>query len=143
MNAGKKFANKVWNAARFVLMNAADPSAFDLSGDILHDAMSDDDKKVLALLEETKKNVGAHIDAYEFGHALHELYEFFWREFCDVYIERSKKARNDAVAVRVLTESLKLLHPFMPFLTEEVWARIPLPGKSMLIVSEWPLPHAR
>ncbi|OGZ96151.1 MAG: hypothetical protein A2676_04045 [Candidatus Sungbacteria bacterium RIFCSPHIGHO2_01_FULL_51_22] len=143
VNAGKKFANKVWNAARFVLMNAADPSAFDLSGDILHDAMSDDDKKVLALLEETKKNVGAHIDAYEFGHALHELYEFFWREFCDVYIERSKKARNDAVAVRVLTESLKLLHPFMPFLTEEVWARIPLPGKSMLIVSEWPLPHAR
>ena len=123
--AGKKFCNKIWNAARFVLQNSA-------RGKTQRAA----DKKILAQLAKTQKQVSKLIDKYEFGRALHILYDFFWHDFCDAYIEESKKNMNAEILAYVLKESLKLLHPFMPFITEKIWGEMPN-GKNLLIIEEW------
>lgn len=136
--AGKKFANKIWNAARFVLLNAKSEKDFNASGSSGALAVTDADRKISKDLETAKKAVAAHIEKYEFGHALHVLYDFFWHEFCDVYIEASKETRNDALSARILMESLKLLHPFMPFVTEAVWEHLPIENKKLLLIEEWP-----
>ncbi|MFC1595258.1 class I tRNA ligase family protein, partial [Patescibacteria group bacterium] len=128
--AGKKFANKIWNASRFVLQQSgksspkADPPR------------AENNKKIIKDLESTKKQVNKHIDKYEFGQALHELYEFFWHTFCDKYIEETKKDDSEETKqtlVFVLRESLKLLHPFMPFVTETIWQEI-YKDKSILMI---------
>ena len=122
--AGKKFCNKIWNAARFVLQNAARSSVFPRAAD----------KKILAQLKKTQKDVSKLIDKYEFGKALHILYDFFWHDFCDIYLEESKKNPNPEVLARVLKESLKLLHPFMPFITEVIWQKF---SNNLLMVEPW------
>jgi valyl-tRNA synthetase len=98
------------------------------------------DKKILKEFEKIKKSVNKNIEQYKFGHALHEIYEFFWHSFCDIYIEKTKKTNseeNKKVLKKILNESLIILHPFMPFITEEIWSF--LPGrKNLLIVEKWP-----
>lgn len=141
--AGRKFCNKVWNASRFILLQI-----FNSQFSILKKPKPETatDKKILAALEKTKKEVNARIEKYEFGQALHSLYDFFWHEFCDVYLEASKKQMSDVkrqlsthqILFYTLTESLKLLHPFMPFITEEIWSKLPPKNKRLLIVESWP-----
>jgi valyl-tRNA synthetase len=134
--AGKKFANKIWNAARFVLSNSQ------VSEDFLpeinqSDLINELDKKIVESLKRTKKEIVGQIDNFEFGQALHLIYDFFWHQFCDEYIENSKKQLNTKVLGYILISSLKLLHPFMPFITEEIWRALPLKDKKILIIEQW------
>lgn len=134
--AGKKFANKIWNAARFI---TAQLTTNDLQLTTKPRPKTVADKKILVALEKTNKEVGRRIEKYEFGQALHTLYEFFWHEFCDRYIETSKSQKNaQEILLCVLVGSLKLLHPFMPFITEEIWGRLPIKNKKLLMVEQWP-----
>ncbi|MEK7590542.1 MAG: class I tRNA ligase family protein, partial [Patescibacteria group bacterium] len=97
-----------------------------------------EDKEILKKLEKIKKEVEEGINQYQFGHALHALYDFIWHEFADKYIETSKKREDDAVKnvlARLLADSLKLLHPFMPFITEEIYGQIK--KEELLIISQW------
>ena len=79
-----------------------------------------------------------NIKQYKFGHAAHVLYDFVWHDFADVYIEKSKKQKNEKVLLYVLLETLKILHPFTPFITEEIYQTLPLKKKTMLLVEHWP-----
>lgn len=135
--AGKKFANKLWNATRFVKIQSV--ASEDYPQEIQPSYLvNDHDKKIIESLENIKKEINEHINNFDFGRALHLLYDFFWHEFCDVYIEKSKEQLNSRVAGHVLMTSLKLLHPFMPFITEEIWESLPIEDKELLIVSNWP-----
>ena len=141
--AGKKFANKTWNSARFVLMQIANSKEQVAIKPKMNTAA---DKKILTSLAKTKKSVSALIEKYEFGQALHELYDFYWHSFCDVYIEESKKQlindkikeNTQKILLHILSESIKLLHPFMPHITEEIWSGLPVKDKRLLIVEDWP-----
>ncbi len=127
--AGKKFANKVWNASRFVLKRVNESSVAPTG--------VKDRRLIIKQLEETKELVTKHLESYEFGHALHEIYDFFWHKYCDVYLEEIKKnpeKETDQVLFHVLLESLKLLHPFMPFITEEIYQQLPIKDKKLLMV---------
>ena len=113
--AGKKFANKIWNAARFVLARSAKGKEQSVK------PKTAADKKIIARLKSVKKSVEAGIKKYNMGAALHEVYDFFWHDFCDIYLEESKKQideNTNAVLGYILLESLKILHLFMPHLTE-------------------------
>lgn len=128
--AGKKFCNKLWNATRFVL--SFEPAT--------KEKQTKSDEKILKEFEKLKKSANKNIEQYEFGHALHEIYEFFWHSFCDIYIEEAKKTNSDEnkkTLMRVLRESLILLHPFMPFITEEIWSMLTEKSKNLLIVEKW------
>lgn len=141
--AGRKFCNKIWNSARFVLMQTAN-GKWQIDSKIKPITMPD--KKIIKKLSQTKKTVSALIEKYEFGQTLHELYDFYWHSFCDVYIEESKKQLADdkikentqSILLLVLSESLKLLHPFMPHITEEIWGNLSMGSKRLLIVENWP-----
>ena len=141
--AGKKFANKLWNASRFVLTSTEKiTTVYDRDDKKLTEA----DKQILQYVNSVKKGVTNYIDNYNFGLALHDLYDFFWHEFCDVYIEEAKKQLQNEeqkehtkeILSYVLFTSLKLLHPFMPFITEEIYAKMQLPNKQLLMVESWP-----
>ncbi len=152
--AGRKFLNKIWNAARFVLTQKE--TGFQKSQKPGFNSgkapkpKTNSDREILAKLKEIIKNTSKNIDNYEFGQALHQLYDFFWHDFCDVYIEASKKQmlnedlkENTAkILLFVLKDSLKLMHPFIPHVTEEIWSKMPFDparGKStMLIIEKWP-----
>lgn len=128
--AGKKFANKIWNAGRFVLEQVT-------TSDVLIFRTSD--VLILKQLAEAKKSVEKHLENYEFGHALHIAYDFFWHDFCDVYIEESKNNPSDEtkrILSHVLVESLKLLHPFVPFVTETIYQKLSNKG-GLLMVQKW------
>lgn len=134
--AGKKFCNKLWNAARFVLgQTGISNSKFLISKQILNSKI-----QITKQLNETKKSVEQHLENYEFGQALHVIYNFFWHEYCDKYLEEAKKdpsAETNEVLVYVLFESLKILHPFLPFITEEIYQKLPLENKKLLLVENW------
>ncbi|MBO8172532.1 MAG: valine--tRNA ligase [Bacillaceae bacterium] len=144
VEAARNFANKIWNASRFVLMNLEgfEYKDIDLSG-----PLGTADKWILHRLSETAEEVTRHLNEYNFGEAGRELYEFIWNEFCDWYIELSKlylygddpaaKKTTQSVLCYVLDRTLRLLHPFMPFITEEIWQHIPHQGES-IVVAEWP-----
>jgi len=136
--AYRNFANKIWNATRFVLnpkhLRGVPQAQHHLGGE-LHP----DDKWILKETKKAVKQVTSLIEKYRFDLAAGEIYEFFWHTFCDKYIEMSKKRREEAqpTLIYVLETSLKLLHPFMPFITEEIWQM--LPGKRQpLVISPWP-----
>ncbi len=152
--AGKKFANKIWNASRFVLQQIGISKQIqnplptgDLSKGDKSKNLTNADKEILKKFAQTKKEVSRRIDKYEFGQALHILYDFFWHKFCDSYLEESKKQlttdnqqqTTSEILFYVLLESLKLLHPFMPFITEAIYGELPeFPlKKKSLMIEEW------
>ena len=136
---GKKFCNKLWNASRFVLQRSRNfkfrNSNFKLKNLTLAD------KRILKTLNRTMKSVNKDLENYRFGQATHKLYDFFWHDFCDKYIEISKKqstAETQRVLFYVLLISLKLLHPFIPFVTEEIYQKLPTKGRKLLLIEAWP-----
>ena len=140
----QKFCNKIWNATRFVLMNkplriCANIEYFFKPTKIKN--LTSADKRILQQLKTTIKKVNKDIENYRFGKAAHLLYDFFWHKFCDKYIEASKKQNTKEtkeILGYVLLTSLKLLHPFMPFLTEEIYQSLPLKKKKLLMIEKWP-----
>ncbi|AYC29766.1 valine--tRNA ligase [Paenisporosarcina cavernae] len=139
------FANKIWNASRFVLMNIEGMSYEDIS---LQGEKSVADEWILTRLNETIEQVTKLSDKYEFGEVGRTLYNFIWDDFCDWYIEMSKlplygeneqaKQMTRSVLAYVLDQTMRLLHPFMPFITEEIWQKLPHQGES-ITVAPWPV----
>ncbi|MBI9014242.1 MAG: valine--tRNA ligase [Clostridiales bacterium] len=144
VEASRNFANKLWNASRFVLMGLED-NDYSLTG---NESLELSDEWILSKLNATIEEVTTNLDKYELGIAADKIYEFVWDEYCDWYIELSKKrlySDNEEervtvqkVLVKVLKDIVKLLHPFMPFITEEIWSHLPN-TKNDLIISEWPV----
>lgn len=142
VEASRNFANKLWNASRFVLMGL-EIDNFDLEGAELTLA----DEWILSRLNTVTEEITANLEKFELGLAADKAYDFVWNEYCDWYIELAKKrlygedkvakATVQKVLVTVLKDILKLLHPFMPFITEEIWQHIP-GNEGAVIVSEWP-----
>ena len=142
VGASRNFANKLWNASRFILMNIGD----DEIPCTLPDELALEDKWVISLVNRLAKEVTDNLEKFELGVAVAKLYDFIWDIFCDWYIELAKirlqKGGDEAqtakqVLVWVMDKILKLLHPFMPFITEEIWQTIPHDGESIMI-SQWP-----
>lgn len=133
--AYRNFANKIWNASRFILSY----NRQNKEQRTKNIGKYKDDKWILAELGKTTKKVTTLINRYRFDLAAEEIYQFFWHTFCDKYLELSKKRRDEAqpTLLYVLETSLKLLHPFMPFITEEIYQRLPKHGKA-LITEKWP-----
>ena len=130
------FINKIWNASRFVLMNLEDFKPSEINVDDLNLA----DKWILAKMNNTIKQVRINLDKYEFNNAGNELYRFIWEDFCDNYIELSKASLDNKNTLNVLhlvlTNTLKLLHPFMPFVTEEIYSEI---SSESIMISNYPV----
>jgi valyl-tRNA synthetase len=131
----RNFANKIWNISRFVLLNKAEIR--NPKSEILNKE-NEDDKLIRKELELTVRSVTKALDTYRLNEAVEELYEFVWHKFADVYLEKTKsrRAESQPTLELVLKDSLKLLHPFMPFVTEAIWEE--LSEKEMLITSPWP-----
>jgi len=138
----RNFANKLWNASRYILMNL--PENFESTG--LPEKMPIEDKWVLSLYNDLIKNVTANLEAYELGVAVQNLYDFIWDIFCDWYIELTKpriaEGKETALAAQkvlvfIMTGILKLLHPFMPFITEEIWQSMPQNESESIMISRW------
>ncbi|MCR5272697.1 MAG: valine--tRNA ligase [Lachnospiraceae bacterium] len=145
VESSRNFANKVWNASRYIMMNIGDeelkkPETADLTAE---------DKWILSKVNTLTKDVTENMDKFELGIAVQKVYDFIWDEFCDWYIEMTKrriwnkendkKAANTALWVlrEVLSDSLKLLHPYMPFVTEEIYCTL-LPNEETIMLAEWP-----
>lgn len=143
VESARNFTNKLWNAARFILMNLSGdekPCTPDIS------ALDMADKWILSKLNGVIKEATDNIEKFEFGLAVQKLYDFAWDNFCDWYIEAAKVGLNGdrsaivkSVLIYVMDKMLKLLHPFIPFVTEEIWQALPHDGESIMI-SEWPKP---
>ena len=143
VEASRNFANKIWNAARFILMNLPEnePAPY------IPQALAIEDKWILSQYNTLVSGVTDSLEKFELGMAVQKLYDFIWDVFCDWYIEIAKirlngddeeqKATVRAVLVYVMSNTLKLLHPFMPFITEEIWQTLPHTGESIMI-SDWP-----
>lgn len=131
------FINKLWNASRYVLMNLGE---FKEENQTM-DELTTSDKWILTKLEQTIQTVRKHMDQYEFHVVGTELYRFIWDDFCDWYIELTKGSINNTtktVLVKVLTCILKMLHPFMPYVTEEIYQMLPIHEESIMI-SHYPV----
>ena len=134
---GRNFANKIWNASRFVLMNLT-KSGKDLKLDPAKFTIAD--KWILNALNKVAKEVNENIKNYRIGEVASILYDFFWNYYCDWYVELSKIEKNEAVLTYVLEQSLKLLHPIMPHITEQIWQMIPI-EKSEIAVMKTDFPQ--
>ncbi|TFZ40260.1 valine--tRNA ligase [Soehngenia longivitae] len=145
VEANRNFANKLWNASRFLLMNLEENFS-SLSDEEME--LVDEDKWILTKLNEIIPQINDNLDKYELGLAAEKIYNFLWEDYCDWYIEMVKtrlygedglnKKTAQTVLLRVLKEILKLLHPFMPFITEEIWQHLPETEKP-LIIENWPI----
>ena len=143
VESARNFANKIWNASRFVLMNLGDTAE-----PMESKAFSAADKWILTRLDETIREVSAHFEDYDLGLAAQKIYDFAWSEFCDWYIELAKVTLNGedeaarratcAVLRHVLIALLRLLHPFMPFITDAVYRNVP-GTEGTIMLSDWPL----
>jgi valyl-tRNA synthetase len=137
--AGKKFANKIWNASRFVMLDI--PEGQEILLDEFN-AQTDADKIILEKLNNIITSITQDIDEYHFAKAIRDFYEFFWHDFCDVYIEKAKEQKSEnttKILMHTLLTSLKLLHPFMPFVTESIYQQLPIKNKDKaIIISPWP-----
>lgn len=134
LRAMRNFTNKIWNAARFILTNPETKNQKQKSK-----STHKDDRWIIGELNKTIKTVTKNIENYRFDLAAEEIYQFFWHTFCDKYIEMSKKRRAEAqpTLLHVLKTSLILLHPFMPFITEEIYQKMPKHDEA-LIIEKWP-----
>ena len=133
------FINKLWNASRFVLMNIEDLATkeFDITKNL-----SLSDKWILTKSNNLIKNIKKHMDNYEFNVVGSELYSFIWDDFCDWYIELSKINMNittKSVLCHILTQILKMLHPFMPYVTEEIYRMLPIKDSETIMLSPYPV----
>jgi valyl-tRNA synthetase len=149
VDSTRNFANKIWNASRFAIMNLQGftRDEIDLSGNL-----TTPNKWVLHRLNETIKEVTRLSEVYEFGEVGRQLYNFIWDELCDWYIEIAKidlygndplaKKETQSVLCYTLDQTLRLLHPFMPFITEEIWQHLPHEGES-ISVAAWPVPQEK
>ena len=147
MDAAWNFINKIWNASRFVIMNSEGMTVEDIA---LTGEKTVADRWILTRLNETIAKVTELFDHFEFGEAGRQLYNFIWDDFCDWYIEMSKevlygddavsKQTTQSILVHTLDQILRLLHPIMPFVTEEIWQHIPHQGTS-LVVADYPVVH--
>ncbi len=143
VEASRNFANKIWNAARFLLMNLESDEEMPLP-----ENLALEDKWVLSKYNTLVQDVTDNLDKFELGLAVSKLYDFIWDIFCDWYIELCKSRLNSdntdaantarAVLTYVFTGILKLLHPFMPFITEEIWQSLPHGSQKAIMVSKWP-----
>lgn len=145
VESNRNFANKLWNATRFVLMNLEEDVAKE---ELTLDNLEEEDKWILSKLNTLAKEATENLDKYEIGMAAEKVYNFIWDEYCDWYIEMVKsrlygenkesKETAEKVLLFVLKGILKLLHPFMPFITEEIWQHLP-GGDTPLILNNWPV----
>ncbi|WP_302496177.1 valine--tRNA ligase [uncultured Flavonifractor sp.] len=143
--AMRNFANKIWNASRFLMMNLT------IDQCQLPDKLELEDKWILSKLNSVIPEITENMERYELGVAAQKVYDFIWDSYCDWYIELTKtrlqgededsKVRAQQVLCYVLTQILKLLHPFMPFITEEIWQALPHEG-DYLMLQQWPEHHA-
>ncbi len=140
VEASRNFANKVWNAARFILMYVQSDDPDDYKIDMSR--LADEDKWILHSCNELARQVTENLDKFEIGMALQKLYDFIYDSFCDWYIELVKPRLYDAgdsakdamsVLITVFSSILRMLHPFMPFITEEIWQALPVNGESIMI----------
>jgi valyl-tRNA synthetase len=147
---GARFANKIWHASRYLLMNIGETPV----GEVPEEELDTPDRWILTLYERTVAEINRLLDSYRPNEASSLAYEFFWHEFCDWYIEFSKvklysgddgaKSHAASMLVRLLEGCMRLLHPFMPFITEEVWQRIPGEKDALsIMVSPYPRPAGR
>ncbi|GAX04338.1 valyl-tRNA synthetase [Secundilactobacillus pentosiphilus] len=147
MDAAWNFINKIWNASRYVIMNLGDMSTPKLPDESEWDLA---DRWILSRLNKTVSQVTDLFDKFNFGEAGRALYDFIWNDFCDWYIEMSKeiltgddekaKANTRNILAYVLDQTLRLLHPIMPFVTEKIWLTMPHDGKS-LVTAKYPVVH--
>lgn len=148
---GRNFANKLWNASRFILMNLKeDKVPFDLCAFYKNTELSLPDRWILSRFYSTLKHVGKCLDGYRFNDAANSIYDFLWHEFCDWYIEiakaRIEEVSTQVILYKVLEKSLRMLHPFMPFITEEIWRVLPRAKDvkaSSIMVEPWPHVQAK
>ena len=143
VEASRNFANKIWNAARFILMNL---EGHEIKNELPNE-LTTEDKWIISSFNRVAKEITENLEKFELGIAAQKIYDFLWDIFCDWYIEIAKIRMNSddiqtaqnarEVLVWVMTGTLKLLHPFMPFITEEIWQTLPHKGDA-LIVAEWP-----
>ena len=130
------YINKIWNASRFVLMNIEDLKEIELVG------LKPEDKWILTKYENVLKSVDKHMDKYELNLAGSEIYDFTWNYFCDYYIEMAKYTLNTkstkSTLCYILSGILKMLHPFMPFVTEEIYMMLPVKDSSSIMISQYP-----
>lgn len=134
--ASRNFANKIWNAARFIHMNI---DGHEVSTE-LPEELTLEDKWIVSKFNRVARDMTENLERFELGVAVQKVYDFMWGDFCDWYIELSKGRMDDGnrrVLCWVLGNTLKLLHPFMPFITEEIWQSLPHEGEA-LMVSKWP-----
>ena len=146
---GKKFCNKVWNASRFILREIENSKSQSKKSklQLKKEKLTLADRKILNGLQKTIKAVNEELEDFRFGQALQALYHFFWHQFCDIYLEESKrqlKIKSNTqetinVLIYVLFTSLKLLHPFLPFITEQIYQKLPIEDKKeSIMIEEWP-----
>lgn len=147
LDGARNFANKLWNASRFAMMNLSDYDA-----NAKGSAYTLADRWILSRLQGTASEVTEYLERYELGEAARVLYEFIWSGFCDWYIELAKprlfgrttpedRVTAQHVLVQVLRQTLEMLHPFMPFITEEIWQKLPHQGETIMLAA-WPKPDA-
>ena len=131
------FINKIWNASRYVLMNLEDFN----DKDYTLDNLTNSDKWILTKLNKTIESITKSMDKYDFNIVGNTLYNFIWTDFCDKYIELSKFNQNNttkSVLLKVLTSIIKMLHPFMPYVTEEIYQMLPIKDSVSIMISTYP-----
>ena len=130
------FVNKIWNASRYVLMNTSVLKEINL------DNITSSDKWILTKLNKTIKSVTKNMEKYDFNLVGNELYKFIWEDFCDTYIEYSKTSQDNistkSTLILVLADILKMLHPFMPYVTDEIYEALPVKEADNIILSSYP-----
>ena len=141
---GKKFANKIWNMSRYVMIKTGADFSFDYQNFSVKKIFKTKKEcgEIIKMAEEMAKTVTEQIEKYSFGEAAHTAYRFVWNEFADKFIENSKETddiETKETLMYVLILCLKILHPFMPFITEEIYGSLPIKDKSLLMVENWPV----
>jgi valyl-tRNA synthetase len=133
----RNFANKIWNATRFVMLQTENSKS---EAPNPKQKLNSKDKKYLTEFKKVIKSVTKEMDSYRFYSASEKIYHYFWHTFCDKIIEEYKLGKiSQYVLIEILTGSIKLLHPFMPFITEEIYQKISLKDKkSCIMIEKWP-----